>query len=238
MDPRPCDRAADFPIAVRFTGNQQQRPRPVAQVHVPGGDACGRADRHREDWRQPDGAGPTVKYAEPTSNGAHPQCIRDDERARASATLALPPGAGRHTGRRARSTRLPSPRSEHHSGASDLAPSGHQESPRPRQSSIAARTPVTSVTACGPSTGPPIRSSSRSSRIPRRSTRRRPTALRRGALNSVTDLIGAITTFIDNRNTDCQPFIWTRTAGKIIPRAAVPPIVGRTTSTGSVRRLG
>src|SRR6478736_5245468 len=44
-------------------------------------------------------------------------------------------------------------------------------------------------------------------------------AIRRGAFNSVTDLIGAITRFIDNWNTDCQPFTWTKTADEIIPHA-------------------
>ena len=44
-------------------------------------------------------------------------------------------------------------------------------------------------------------------------------AIRRGAFNSVTDLIGAITRFIDNWNTDCQPFNWTKTADEIIPHA-------------------
>lgn len=42
-------------------------------------------------------------------------------------------------------------------------------------------------------------------------------AIRRGAFNSVTDHIGAITRFIDNWNTDCQPFTWTKTADEIIP---------------------
>ena len=44
-------------------------------------------------------------------------------------------------------------------------------------------------------------------------------AIRRGAFNSVTDLIGAITRFIDNWNTDCQPFTWTKIADEIIPHA-------------------
>jgi transposase len=44
-------------------------------------------------------------------------------------------------------------------------------------------------------------------------------AIRRGAFNSVTDLIDAITRFIDNWNTDCQPFTWTKTADEIIPHA-------------------
>jgi transposase len=44
-------------------------------------------------------------------------------------------------------------------------------------------------------------------------------AIRRAAFNSVTDLIGAITRFIDNWNTDCQPFAWTKTADEIIPHA-------------------
>ncbi len=44
-------------------------------------------------------------------------------------------------------------------------------------------------------------------------------AIRRGAFNSVTDLISAITRFIDNWNTDCQPSTWTKTADEIIPHA-------------------
>ena len=44
-------------------------------------------------------------------------------------------------------------------------------------------------------------------------------AIRRGAFDSVTDLIGAITRFIDSWNTDCQPFTWTKTADEIIPHA-------------------
>ena len=44
-------------------------------------------------------------------------------------------------------------------------------------------------------------------------------AIRRGAFNSVTELIDAITRFIDNWNTDCQPFTWTKTADEIIPHA-------------------
>ncbi len=44
-------------------------------------------------------------------------------------------------------------------------------------------------------------------------------AIRRGAFNSVSDLIAAITRFIDNWNTNCQPFTWTKTADEIIPHA-------------------
>lgn len=35
----------------------------------------------------------------------------------------------------------------------------------------------------------------------------------------VTNPIGSITRFIDNWNTDCQPFTWTKTADEIIPHA-------------------
>jgi hypothetical protein len=46
------------------------------------------------------------------------------------------------------------------------------------------------------------------------------TAIRRGTFTSVKDLIAAIEIFIDSWNERCQPFVWTRTADQIIPRAA------------------
>ena len=51
-------------------------------------------------------------------------------------------------------------------------------------------------------------------------------AIRRGTFTSVQDLIAAIETFIDGWNERCEPFIWTKTADKIIPKA----IKGQTTS--------
>ena len=44
-------------------------------------------------------------------------------------------------------------------------------------------------------------------------------AIRRGTFTSVKDLIAAIETFIDGWNERCEPFIWTKTADQIIPRA-------------------
>ena len=44
-------------------------------------------------------------------------------------------------------------------------------------------------------------------------------AIRRGTFTSVKDLIAAIETFIDGWNERCQPFVWTKTADEIIPRA-------------------
>ena len=44
-------------------------------------------------------------------------------------------------------------------------------------------------------------------------------AIRRGSFNSVTEIIKAITRFIDHWNTDCQPFAWTKTADEIGPHA-------------------
>ena len=41
-------------------------------------------------------------------------------------------------------------------------------------------------------------------------------AIRRGTFTSVTDLIGAIETFIDSWNERCEPFVWTRTADEIV----------------------
>jgi transposase len=44
-------------------------------------------------------------------------------------------------------------------------------------------------------------------------------AIRRGTFTSVKDLIAAIRRFIDGWNDRCQPFIWTKTADEIIPKA-------------------
>src|SRR5918995_90840 len=44
-------------------------------------------------------------------------------------------------------------------------------------------------------------------------------AIRRGTFTSVKDLIAAIAIFIDGWNDRCEPFIWTKTADQIIPRA-------------------
>jgi len=44
-------------------------------------------------------------------------------------------------------------------------------------------------------------------------------AIRRGTFTSVKDLTGAIGIFIDAWNERCEPFIWTKTADQIIPRA-------------------
>jgi transposase len=44
-------------------------------------------------------------------------------------------------------------------------------------------------------------------------------AIRRGTYTSVKDLIGAIGIFIDAWNDRCAPFIWTKTADEIIPKA-------------------
>ena len=44
-------------------------------------------------------------------------------------------------------------------------------------------------------------------------------AIRRGTFTSVKDLIAAIGIFIDGWNDRCQPFVWTKTADELIPRA-------------------
>jgi transposase len=44
-------------------------------------------------------------------------------------------------------------------------------------------------------------------------------AVRRGTFTCVKDLIGAIGIFIDSWNERCEPFVWTKTADEIIPRA-------------------
>jgi transposase len=45
-------------------------------------------------------------------------------------------------------------------------------------------------------------------------------AIRRGTFTSVKDLIAAIEVFIDAWNERCEPFVWTKTADQIIPKAA------------------
>src|SRR3954464_362693 len=49
-------------------------------------------------------------------------------------------------------------------------------------------------------------------------------AIRRGSFESVTALIAAIRAFIDVYNERCRPFIWTKTADEILPRATRQPI--------------
>jgi DDE superfamily endonuclease len=44
-------------------------------------------------------------------------------------------------------------------------------------------------------------------------------AIRRGTFTSVKDLIAAIEIFIEAWNERCEPFVWTKTADQIIPRA-------------------
>jgi transposase len=44
-------------------------------------------------------------------------------------------------------------------------------------------------------------------------------AIRRGSFDSVKDLVAAIRAFIDAYNDRCQPFVWTKTADEILPRA-------------------
>src|SRR6478735_9357876 len=44
-------------------------------------------------------------------------------------------------------------------------------------------------------------------------------AIRRGSFDSVKDLIAAIRAFIDGHNKRCQPFVWTKNADEILPRA-------------------
>jgi hypothetical protein len=43
--------------------------------------------------------------------------------------------------------------------------------------------------------------------------------IRRATFTSVKDLVGAIGIFIDAWNERCEPLVWTKTAGHIIPRA-------------------
>src|SRR4051794_1144505 len=44
-------------------------------------------------------------------------------------------------------------------------------------------------------------------------------AIRRGSFDGVQQLVRAIRAFIDGYNERCQPFIWTKTADQILPRA-------------------
>jgi len=44
-------------------------------------------------------------------------------------------------------------------------------------------------------------------------------AIRRGTFTSVKDLISAIENFIDGWNDRCTPFIWTKTADRILAKA-------------------
>jgi transposase len=44
-------------------------------------------------------------------------------------------------------------------------------------------------------------------------------AIRRGSFDSVKQLIAAIRAFIDGYNQRCRPFVWTKTADQILPRA-------------------
>src|SRR4051812_11385430 len=44
-------------------------------------------------------------------------------------------------------------------------------------------------------------------------------AIRRGSFDSVKQLVSAIRAFIDAYNERCRPFIWTKTADEILPRA-------------------
>ena len=48
-------------------------------------------------------------------------------------------------------------------------------------------------------------------------------AIRRGSFDSVTQLVAAIRAFIDAYNDRCKPFIWTKTADEILPRATRQP---------------
>jgi hypothetical protein len=44
-------------------------------------------------------------------------------------------------------------------------------------------------------------------------------AIRRGIFPSVPDLIVAIRRFIDGWNERCEPFVWTKTADEVLPKA-------------------
>jgi hypothetical protein len=44
-------------------------------------------------------------------------------------------------------------------------------------------------------------------------------AIRRGSFDSVKQLVTAIRAFIDGYNERCQPFVWTKNAEEILPRA-------------------
>lgn len=51
--------------------------------------------------------------------------------------------------------------------------------------------------------------------------------IRRGSFDSVKQLVGAISTFIEGWNDRCHPFTWTKTADEILPH------VTRQTSSGA-----
>jgi transposase len=48
-------------------------------------------------------------------------------------------------------------------------------------------------------------------------------AIRRGSFDSVRELISAIRAFIDGYNQRCKPFLWSKTADEILPRATRQP---------------
>jgi transposase-like protein len=48
-------------------------------------------------------------------------------------------------------------------------------------------------------------------------------AIRRGSFDNVPQLVAAIRAFIDAYNTRCRPFVWTKTADDILPRATRKP---------------
>ena len=48
-------------------------------------------------------------------------------------------------------------------------------------------------------------------------------AIRRGSFDNVKQLVAAIRAFIDGYNNRCRPFIWTKTADDILPRATRQP---------------
>ena len=48
-------------------------------------------------------------------------------------------------------------------------------------------------------------------------------AIRRGSFDNVKQLVAAIRAFIDGYNHRCQPFVWTKTADEILPRATRQP---------------
>jgi transposase len=48
-------------------------------------------------------------------------------------------------------------------------------------------------------------------------------AIRRGSFDNVKALVAAIRAYIDGYNQRCQPFIWTKTADEILPRATRQP---------------
>jgi DDE superfamily endonuclease/Winged helix-turn helix len=48
-------------------------------------------------------------------------------------------------------------------------------------------------------------------------------AIRRGSFDNVKQLVAAIRAFIDGYNERCRPFIWTKTAEQILPRATRQP---------------